>query len=412
MFQFLLSFMGQTRLTRLIAAGIASSCPGRRNAPRAFSLPDRADRTGGFIRAQGAGRHGPRPRPREGTAPHDIRPVPTGSGHCRGRRRSRTARRLRHAAAPAAAAAAAASAAGASRPSPIARSRPAARTMRWCCRRSARTAAASRSTPASMRTARCGTSARRWNVAALNCLDAAEAAADPRWLRTFLTKYQRKLTAANTAIDARFRREHGSRNDAIKAREAFMTQVYNYFALPPARADFCNVALQVANEFLPPSPRTPKAVRRRRAAALRDGVPDRSSASYEQYQVDSGGLGRALRRALRRLAAGLRRGARARAAERRRRAWRPQRAGAGRRSDRSRNRRADSGHPGARGRPLRRRWCSRCRRAGPPTSALTAHISPSKRAAFSLGSALFAGAPLAQTPERGRSSAGRARRSQ
>jgi hypothetical protein len=126
-----------------------------------------------------------------------------------------------------------------------------------------------------------------WNVAALNCLDASEAEPILEGYRTFLTKYRRQLSAANTAIDQRFRREHGSRgNEAIKAREAYMTQVYNYFALPPARADFCNVALQIANEFLAAQPEDPKAFA---AAAL----PRYETAfqnffrQYNQYQVDS-----------------------------------------------------------------------------------------------------------------------------
>ena len=125
-----------------------------------------------------------------------------------------------------------------------------------------------------------------WNVAALNCLEAAEATPILEGYRKFLTTYRRPLAAANTAIDARFRREHGSRNAAVKAREAYMTQVYNYFALPPARGDFCNVALQVANEFMLAQPEDPKAFA---ASAL----PRFESAfqtffrQYAQYQADS-----------------------------------------------------------------------------------------------------------------------------
>jgi hypothetical protein len=57
-----------------------------------------------------------------------------------------------------------------------------------------------------------------WNVAALNCLDAEHQPILDGY-GAFLRKYQRKLPATNTAIDAQFRREHGSRNEAIKARE-------------------------------------------------------------------------------------------------------------------------------------------------------------------------------------------------
>lgn len=125
-----------------------------------------------------------------------------------------------------------------------------------------------------------------WNVAALNCLDAAEAEPILEGYRAFLTKYRRALTKTNTDIDARFRREHGSRNAAVKAREAYMTQVYNYFALPPARADFCAVALQVANEFVAAPPEDPKVFA---AAALPrfETAFQRFFREYAQYQANA-----------------------------------------------------------------------------------------------------------------------------
>src|SRR5690606_11632490 len=124
-----------------------------------------------------------------------------------------------------------------------------------------------------------------WNVAALNCVD-AEKGAILEGYGKFLTHFRRPLTATNTAIDQRFRKEHGSRNDAVKAREAYMTQVYNYFALPPARADFCNVALQIASEFLAAQPEDPKAYA---AANLPryEAVFQDFFRQYEQYRVAS-----------------------------------------------------------------------------------------------------------------------------
>ena len=126
-----------------------------------------------------------------------------------------------------------------------------------------------------------------WNVAALNCLEVAEEGPILAGYTRFLTQYRRQLTVANTAIDARFRREHGSRNAAVRAREAYMTQVYNYFALPPARGDFCSIALQVANEFLLAQPEDPKAFA---AAALPryEAAFQNFFRLYAQYQVDSG----------------------------------------------------------------------------------------------------------------------------
>jgi hypothetical protein len=125
-----------------------------------------------------------------------------------------------------------------------------------------------------------------WNVAALNCLDPEHEQPILLGYGAFLRQFQRKLSTTNTAIDARFRRQYGSRNDAIKAREAFMTQVYNYFALPPARGDFCNVVLGIANEFAA----TPPEDANQFAAA---GLPrmeqafERFFRAYEQYRIDS-----------------------------------------------------------------------------------------------------------------------------
>ena len=125
-----------------------------------------------------------------------------------------------------------------------------------------------------------------WNVAALNCLDAEHQPILDGY-GAFLRKFSRKLTATNTAIDAEFRREHSSRSNAIKAREAFMTQVYNYFAMPPARADFCNVTLAIANEYIAAPPEDANQFA---AAGLSriEAVFEQFFRAYEQYRVDSG----------------------------------------------------------------------------------------------------------------------------
>lgn len=124
-----------------------------------------------------------------------------------------------------------------------------------------------------------------WNVAALNCLD-PEHEAILGGYGAFLRQNARLLTATNNAIDVRFRREHSSRNNAVKAREAYMTQVYNYFALPPARGDLCNVVLAVANDYTLTAPADPK-----QFAALNmpriEAVYQEFFRQYEQYRVAS-----------------------------------------------------------------------------------------------------------------------------
>ena len=93
-----------------------------------------------------------------------------------------------------------------------------------------------------------------WNVAALNCL-ADEHKAILDGYGAFLKKNAKKLSAVNTALDKKYRADAGSVSAGRLAREAHMTQVYNYFATPAAIGGMCNVALGVSNEFLqaPPS---------------------------------------------------------------------------------------------------------------------------------------------------------------
>jgi hypothetical protein len=124
-----------------------------------------------------------------------------------------------------------------------------------------------------------------WNVAALNCIDAEHQPILDGY-GTFLRQFQRKLSTTNSTLDADFRREHGSRNAGLRARESYMTQVYNYFALPPARADFCNVMLGIANEYAaaPPEDIAPFATS---ALTRIDAVFERFFRAYEQYRVDS-----------------------------------------------------------------------------------------------------------------------------
>ncbi|MEL7188438.1 MAG: hypothetical protein AAGK17_02710 [Pseudomonadota bacterium] len=88
-----------------------------------------------------------------------------------------------------------------------------------------------------------------WNVAALNCTSAQF---DPitDGYSLYIQKYARPLKAINDRIDAVYRSQEGSRRAAIRARESKLTGVYNYFALPPARAQFCQDTLDISNRFL------------------------------------------------------------------------------------------------------------------------------------------------------------------
>lgn len=87
-----------------------------------------------------------------------------------------------------------------------------------------------------------------YNVAALNCQRPEHAQIVVNY-RSFLKAHARKLTSVNTAVDTEFRSRHGA--GFIRPREAYMTQVYNYFALPPTLPAFCDAALAMSNEALP-----------------------------------------------------------------------------------------------------------------------------------------------------------------
>ena len=124
-----------------------------------------------------------------------------------------------------------------------------------------------------------------WNVAALNCLD-AEYQPVLDGYGAFLRQNARKLTATNNALDQQFRREHGTRNAAVQAREALMTQVYNYFALPPTRPALCTTALAIANEY---QATPPEDIAVFATAGLQrfETVFDQFFREYENYMVAS-----------------------------------------------------------------------------------------------------------------------------
>lgn len=124
-----------------------------------------------------------------------------------------------------------------------------------------------------------------WNVAALNCVDPAYQPVVDAY-GAFLKAYPKQLTAANTALNNAVRKDYKTARDATKAREAYMTQVYNYFALPGVRADFCNVALQISNEFLASKPADPKLYAAATIVRYED-VFQKFFEQYEQYQIAS-----------------------------------------------------------------------------------------------------------------------------
>ena len=85
-----------------------------------------------------------------------------------------------------------------------------------------------------------------WNVAALNCLKPEHAEILVGY-KAYLKTHARALRAANLAVDAPFKKSAGIKgNGWIRAREAYMTRVYNYYASPPTLPAFCDAVLTMS----------------------------------------------------------------------------------------------------------------------------------------------------------------------
>ncbi len=120
------------------------------------------------------------------------------------------------------------------------------------------------------------------NVAALNCLDLEYTGLVDNY-GTFLDRNARELSAANRALQSEFRQQYGG--TYRDAQDSYMTKVYNYFALPPAKSDFCDVAYTISGEVItiPPSDLDTFASM---ALPRIEGVFEDFFRAYEQYRVD------------------------------------------------------------------------------------------------------------------------------
>lgn len=124
-----------------------------------------------------------------------------------------------------------------------------------------------------------------WNVAALNCTGPAYQPILDGY-GSYIKTHDRALRQVNNRIDATYRKDYAVARDAIKAREKTMTTVYNYFALPPARASFCQAALTIANQALTTAKYDPAVFASSNFDALVTPF-DAFFTAYEQYQRDS-----------------------------------------------------------------------------------------------------------------------------
>ncbi|MDJ0641875.1 MAG: hypothetical protein QNJ15_03570 [Erythrobacter sp.] len=124
-----------------------------------------------------------------------------------------------------------------------------------------------------------------WNVAALNCT-AAQYAPIADAYRAYITDNSRALKRVNDRIDGVYRRQMGSRRAGIVEREGEMTQVYNFFALPPARNGFCSTMLDLSNRALTAPPSDPIAFALANFPLI-EAPFDTFFSDYERYERDS-----------------------------------------------------------------------------------------------------------------------------
>lgn len=120
------------------------------------------------------------------------------------------------------------------------------------------------------------------NVAALNCLRPQHAMLVENY-RTFLKLHSRELAATNRKLADEYRQKHG--RSFRDRQDAYMTQVYNYFALPPALPDFCDVALALSDEVVQVKPGQ-LGVFSATALPRMEAVFENFFSAYEKYRVD------------------------------------------------------------------------------------------------------------------------------
>jgi hypothetical protein len=86
------------------------------------------------------------------------------------------------------------------------------------------------------------------NVAALNCQGAVWGEIAQNYNK-YLVTHKSRLAQANKAVDAEYVKRYPGQN-GLRVRDTKTTDLYNYFALPPVRAEFCDKSLIKSRELL------------------------------------------------------------------------------------------------------------------------------------------------------------------
>ena len=120
------------------------------------------------------------------------------------------------------------------------------------------------------------------NVAALNCQAPQHAMLVDNY-GAYLKAHARELSATNRALESEFRQRYGATFRDVQ--DSYMTQVYNYFALPPAKDEFCDVANAVSAEIIG-VPQGDLEVFSATALPRVEAVFEDFFRAYERYRVD------------------------------------------------------------------------------------------------------------------------------
>lgn len=121
------------------------------------------------------------------------------------------------------------------------------------------------------------------NVAALNCQGPVWGEIAQNYNR-YLQVHKSRLAQSNKTVDSEYVKRFPGQN-GLRVRDTRMTDLYNYFALPPVRAEFCDKSLAKSREIVAlPSSALPEYSFG--ALADLDAVFINFFNAFEQYKVD------------------------------------------------------------------------------------------------------------------------------
>jgi hypothetical protein len=84
------------------------------------------------------------------------------------------------------------------------------------------------------------------NVAALNCQGPVWGQIATQYNR-FIIVHKTRLSQASKTVDREYVARYPGQN-GLRVRDTKLTDLYNYFALPPVRAEYCDAALRKVTE--------------------------------------------------------------------------------------------------------------------------------------------------------------------